>query len=255
MSLQLEKGDSKPVSNISINAYKNHLDKKGNSSYGRVNAPTKRITIANLSALIADRHSGVEPGMIAFVARLLHEETMRQLHEGKSVEALGLGTVYIGTKGSMKGDNPSLAEAPKFVVKFKASQGLKLNLHDIKVASITPISCLPIINLVEDMKTKKMNTEVKKGTIVKLTGKRLRVEGNKLTEIGLFLYKDDGTFIRVTASELLRNEPSCIEFELPGLAVVGSSYSITIRNQAKVKGGFSKTLREGNSGFTVKVIS
>jgi len=88
-----------------------------------------------------------------------------------------------------------------------------------------------------------------------LTGKRLRVEGNKLTEIGLFLYKDDGTFIKVTASELLRNEPSCIEFELPGLAVVGSSYSITIRNQAKVKGGFSKTLREGNSGFTVKVIS
>lgn len=254
MPLQLEKGDVKPVSDISINAYKNYFDKKGSSSYGRVKAPTKRITIANLSALIADRHSGVEPGMIAFVARLLHEETMRQLHEGKSVEALGLGTVYIGTKGSMKGDNPNLAEAPKFVIKFKASQGLKFNLKDLKVGSITAVSNLPIINLIEDMKTKKVNTELKKGTIVKLTGKRLRVEGSH-GDVGIYLVKDDGGFVKVEANDILRNEPSCIEFILPSLALAGSSYSVTIKNQARVKNGFAKTLREGNSGFTVKVIS
>ena len=254
MPLQLEKGDSKPISDIRINAYKNHFDKQGKSSFGRVSSPTKRITIANLSALIADRHSGVEPGMISFVARLLHEETMRQLHEGKSVEALGLGTVYVGTKGSMKGENPSLADVPKFVVKFRASKGLNLNLKDIKAGSVTPILSVPIINLIEDMKTKKVNTEVKKGTIVKLQGKRLRIEGSDST-VGLYLVKEDGNKIPVDKADILRNDPSCIEFVLPSLAVVGTSYSILIKNQARAKNGFSKTIREGISGVEIKVVA
>lgn len=253
MPLQLEKGDTKPVSDIRINAYKNYLDRNGKSSYGRVQSPTKRITVANLSALIADRHSGVEPGMISFVARLLHEETMRQLHEGKSVEALGLGTVYVGTKGSMKGENPNLSNAPKFVVKFRAAKGVCLNLKDIKVGSITSVVSLPIVNLIEDMKTKKVNTELKKGTIVKLTGKRLRIEGAD-TKVGLYLCKEDGVLTKVDTNDILRNEPSCLEFILPNSVVVGATYSIKIRNQAKIKTGFSKTLREGGSDFDVKIV-
>lgn len=254
MPLQLEKGDVKPISDIRINAYKNHFDKSGCSSFGRVQSPTKRITVANLAALIADRHSGVEPGMISFVARLLHEETMRQLHEGKSVEALGLGTVYVGTKGSIKGENPSLMNAPKFVIKFKASKGATLNLKDIKAGSITPISSLPIINLIEDMKTKKINTELKKGTVAKITGKRLRIEGID-SNIGIFFCKDDGSLVKVDKNDILRNDPSCLEFVLPNSLVVGTVYSIKIRNQAKIKTGFSKTLREGESDFTIKVVS
>ena len=254
MPLQLEKGDVKPVSDIRINSYKNFLDKKGNSSFARVQSPTKRITIANLSALIADRHSGVEPGMISFVARLLHEETMRQLHEGKSVEVLGLGTEYVGAKGSMKGDNPTLSDVPRFIVKFKASKSAKLNIVDIKPGSITPMVSMPIINLIEDMKTKQVNTEVKKGTIVKVTGKRLRIEGIDTT-VGLYLIKDDGAKTKIDRADILRNEPSCLEFILPNTAVVGSSYSIMIKNQAKIKGGFSKRVREGYSDFAVKVVN
>ena len=253
MPLQLEKGDEKPISDIRINAYRNHLDKKGISSFGRVQSPTKRISIANLAALIADRNAGIEPGMITFVARLLHDETMRQLHEGKSVEALGLGTVYVGTRGSMKGENPSIADAPKFVVKFRAAKGLKLNLKNIKPGSITPISCLPIVNIVEDMKTKKVNTEIKKGSIVKLQGKRLRIEGSD-SKIGIYLYKEDGNFVKVDYNDILRNEPSCLEFILPSTVIQGVSYTIRIKNQAKNKKGFSKVLREGGADFDIKIV-
>ncbi|MGP1439678.1 MAG: DUF4469 domain-containing protein [Treponema sp.] len=254
MPLQLERGDEKPISDIRINSYKNYLDKKGSSSFGRVQSPTKRINIANLAALIADRHSGIEPGMISYVARLLHEETMRQLHEGKSVEALGLGTVYVGTKGSMKGENPSVADVPKFVVKFRTSKGLKLNLKDIKAGSVTNIDSVPVINVIEDMRTKKTDSEVKKGTIVKLTGKRLRVEGVD-SSVGLYLDKGDGVATKVDKADILRNEPSCIEFILPSGLLVGTSYAIKIKNQAKVKNGFSKRVREGVSGVDIKVVN
>ncbi len=253
MSLQLEKGDAMPISDISINAYKNNFDKNGISSYGRVNSPTKRISIANLAALISDRHSGIEPGMISYVARLLHEETVRQLHEGKSVEALGLGTVYVGTKGSMKGSTPSLSDAPKFVVKFRAATEIKLNLQNLKIGSITPIVCVPIINLIEDMKTKKVNSELKKGTVVKLTGKRLRVEGTNVG-VGVYLNKDDGGFVKIPARELLRNEPSCLEFVLPSEVVLGATYSIEVRNQARIKKGFSKTVRSGFCDAEIKIV-
>ena len=254
MPLQLEKGDKSPVSSMIVNAFKNNFDKSGKSSYGRVRSNSKRVSIANLAAIIAERHVGIEPGMISYVARLLHEETMRQLKIGRSVEALGLGTMYIGTQGSMKGENPSIADVPKFVVKFRNAKETLKALESIKVDNVTVIDGNPIINIIEDMKTKKQNTELKKDTIVRLIGKKLRIEGSHTT-CGLYLNKEDGSFTKVDITNIIRNEPSCLEFILPTGLQVGALYTITIKNQGRVKGGFSKNLRVGTSTNSIKIIA
>jgi len=253
MPLQLEKPDNMPVSQLTIKAYKNYLKKvdSTDSSFGKVQAPSTRINISNLSALIADRHSGVEPAMISFVARLLHEETMRQLNEGKSVEVLGLGTVYITTKGSMKGLKPSIADVPKMVLKFRPSKEAKAKIKNIDGCLIVPITIVPVINIVEDMKTKDTTGNIKKGSVIKITGKRLRVEGND-SSVGLFFVKDSGTRINVDKSLIIRNEPATLEVILPSDLEVGT-YTIEVVNQGRFKDEFSRTIRKGVSEFTVKV--
>ena len=253
MPLQLERPDTMPISQLTIKAYKNNLTLPNatDSSYGRIQSPSARINISNLSALIADRHSGVEPAMISFVARLLHEETMRQLNEGKSVEVLGLGTVYITTKGSMKGHNPSIDDVPKMVIKFKPSKEAKAKIKNIDGCLIVPITISPIINMVEDMKTKDTTGLIKKGSIIKITGKRLRVEGNK-NEVGLFFIKDTGERIKINNALIIRNEPATLEVILPTDLNIGS-YTIEIVNQGRFKNTFSKTIRKGVSTFSIKV--
>lgn len=124
---------------------------------------------------------GIEPGMISYVARLLPEETMRQLKMGRNVEALGLGTLYVGTKGRIKGDKPSLSDLPKFVIKFRNAKETIKALENIKAGDVSAIENKPIISIIEDMVTKAQNTELKKGTVVRLKGKKLKIEGDKPT--------------------------------------------------------------------------
>lgn len=253
MPLQLEKSDTMPISQLTIKAYKNYLGASGvmESSFGKVQAPSARVNISNLSALIADRNSGVEPAMISFVARLLHEETMRQLHAGKSVEVLGLGTVYVATKGAMKGLKPSLADVPKMVLKFKPSKIAKAKIRNIDSCLVVPVTITPVINLIEDLMTKDITGVIKKGSAIKIKGKRLRVEGNK-SEVGLFFVRDDGERFKIDINAIIRNEPATLEAILPTQIDIGT-YTVEVVNQGKFKDTFSKNIRRGSSTFTVRV--
>jgi len=250
MSLQLEKKDALPNGKLIVNAYRNSLPSAQGTSFGRIQSPSNRVTISNLSALIADRNPGIQPAMVAFVARLLHEETLRQLRDGKSVEVLGLGTAFIATKGSMKGLKPGLADVPKIILKFKASQGAKTHLQGISAKAVVAVEVKPVINTVIDMKTKKVN-ELKSGTVVQIKGYKLRVEGNK-PEVGLYLVKSDGTKIKIQQDNIIRNEPSTLEFILPNTATP-AFYTIEVRNQSKSKDVFSNNLRVGISEFKIEV--
>lgn len=250
MSLDLEKGNEIPKGLLTIKAYRNNF-LQGNNSYGRVEAPSSRVSVSNLSALIADRHAGVEPALVNYIARLLNDETMRQLKMGKSVEALGLGTVYIATKGTIKGANPGVKDVPKMVIKFKSSKVANTSLKDVKASLVVPMEILPTINIVEDMKEKTVNTELKKGTVVKITGKRLRVEGS-VSSVGLYFVNTAGLETKIPSSEILRNEPSTLEFILPASVGVGT-YTIKIVNQARIHGGFAKRARTGESEFNIQV--
>ena len=252
MPLQLGKPDELPSGKLTVKAYKNTLTTAKGTSYGRVQAPSDRVNISNLSALIADRNAGIQPGMVAFVARLLHEETVRQLRDGKSVEVLGLGTVFVSTKGALKGDKPGLADVPKMTLKFRAAKETKKLMQGISAQLVIPVEVKPVINTVIDMKTKKEN-ELKTGTVVQIKGKKLRVEGNK-TEVGLALIKNDGTKINIPTANIIRNYPSTLEFILP-TTITPSFYLIQVTNQGKVKDVFSNNVRVGTSDFKIEIKS
>lgn len=250
MPLQLERRDELPNGKVTVKAYKTTLATAKGTSYGRVQSPSNRVSLSNLSALIADRNPGIQPAMVSFVARLLHEETVRQLRDGKNVEVLGLGTAYVATKGAMKGLKPSLSDVPKMMLKFRASKETKKQMQGISAKMIVPVEIKPIVNTVIDMKTKKVN-EVKIGTVVQIKGKYLRVEGDK-HEIGIYFVKATGQKVKISSDNIIRNDPSTIEFILPN-SVLAGLYLVEVANQAKTKDAFSNNLRVGVSEFNVEV--
>lgn len=252
MALQLEKRDELPRGRLTVKAYKNPLPSAQGTSYGRVQSPSDRVNLSNLTASIADRNPGIQPAMISFVARLLHEEIVRQLREGKNVEILGLGTAYVATKGSMKGLNPNVADVPKMTLKFKTSQGIKQQMQGMSAQLLVPVQVKPVINTVFDLKLKKMN-ETKGGSIIQIKGKHLRVEGNK-NEVGLFLIKSDGAKAKMPVDSILRNDPSTLLVSLPQNLAQGQ-YFIEVVNQSKIKDKFSNSVRVGVSEFRIEVKS
>lgn len=251
MPLQLEKRDELPNGKLTIKAYKNTLATSKGTSYGRVQSPSDRVTLSNLSALIADRNPGIQPAMVSFVGRLLHEETVRQLRDGKNVEVLGIGTAYVATKGSMKGLNPSLSDVPKMILKFRTSKEVKKQMLGMSAKLVVPIEVKPIINTVIDMKSKKVN-EIKNGSIIQIKGKNLRVEGNSTNNIGISLINGSGSRVNITVDSIIRNEPSTLEVVLPPSISVGF-YFVEVRTQTKLKDGFSNTLKVGVSDFKIEV--
>lgn len=257
MSLQLEKSDEVAKSKVRVTAYQNHFSKDSPASYGRVQAPSDRVTASNLVASLATRHLGVDPGLILYAARLLHEETMRQLQEGKSVEILGLGTAYLATKGGMKGLNPSLEDIPKMTLKFRPAREIKERLKLVKAGSVTVAEILPEINTIQDKKTGIINGDVKKNTIVQVKGKRLKIEGDpsNANAIGIFYIKDGGGRGKIPNDNIIINEPSNLLFALPNDLTVGSSYTLEIVTQKKYGDNrYAKTIKKGVSSFSFKIV-
>ena len=249
--LELEKVGKKPNAKLTIKAFKNYL-RGGKDSFGRVQAPSERVSLANLAALIADRHAGIEPGLISYVARLLNEEIIRQLRDGKSVEALGLGTLYVAAKGAIKGESPQAGDVQKIVLKFKSSRGAQAELADIKPSLVVAMEALPVFNTVEDLKNHKVNSTLKKGTVVCIKGKRLRLDGDK-PSVGLYFVGSTGVETKIAGTDILRNTPSMIEFLLPQTFTAGT-YTLKVANQSKLKAGFSKRVAVGFSEFSVEVV-
>ena len=258
MALQLEKGDEMVKSKVRVTAYQNHLVKNGTASYGRVQAPSERVNVSNLVASLATRNLGIDPGILHYAAKLFHEEIMRQLEEGKSVEVLGIGTAYISTKGGMKGLNPNLADVPKMTLRFKPAKEIKKKLKLIKVDSVDEAKILPEINSIEDKRTGIIDGDVKKGSVLKVKGRRLRVEsdGNPTHKVGIYCVRDTGEKKIVPQENIYVNEPTTLLFLLPNDVTVGASYTLEVITQKKYGDGkYAKTAKTGVSKHSFKIVN
>lgn len=255
MSLQLEKGNELAKSKLRVTAYQNPFSKDGPTSYGRVQSPSERVTASNLVASLATRNLGIDPGLILYVAKLLQEETVRQLQEGKSVEVLGLGTAYITTKGSMKGLNPNLEDVPRMQLKFRPAKEVTKTIKLVKVGSISVAELLPEINMIIDKKTGIIDGDVKKGTILQIKGKRLKIEGENNNQIGISFVKDTGEKTRIPVEEVVLNEPSTLLFQAPTSLTPGN-YTLEIKTQKKYgEGRYAKTIKTAVSKHDFKVVA
>lgn len=201
--------------------------------YGRV--PRKTVDIDNIVSEISADYPSLDPYVIIHSAELLKEQILKFLKEGKAVNVLELGTIYISAKGTIGKANPQVTDLPSLTLKFLPSKSALASLDCLNAESFMISDPSPQITKIVSLKDGSEEGVLHAGYPARLTGSKLKVAG---TGSGIFLVPpasdgspdtDEDSWIAVDTSYLPRNTARTLEFYLPQTVTTGSSYFIAVR--------------------------
>lgn len=217
--------------NGSVTLYANPFG-TGKKYYGKFAKDT--VSAENLVARIQEKNPGADEIIINTSISYLKREILTALKEGKAVNVLDLGIIYIAAVGSAEDDSATGMKDLELSVKFTPSQLLKDNVAKVQISNIVYSNTSPVINRITNWFTGEVSTSLTQGKNVVLEGKRL-----KLGEVnsGLYLAPVDSNTVPVDESRwidctsLVRlNTPKKIDFYLPAEAQTGESYRIVVKS-------------------------
>lgn len=218
-------------SSLSVTLHENHLTKNG-TYFARVSRNI--ATFNNIISEIAEENKGLDPHLLQYAAILLQKKILKLLEQGKAVNILDLGTMYIGMKCSVKAKNDVTLNS-KFCIKFSPTQIAQEAINDLNVDKIVYVENSPEITAITDLYTNKENETLTKGKPAKITGTRLKL-GDENS--GIFfapidteeeIISDESTWIKVPQENIFRNKPTELNFFVPETLESGKSYSIIVR--------------------------
>ena len=230
---------------LSVTLCNSSLLKEG-EHIGKVTRNT--VSLGNLIAEIAEYNTGIDPFIIQHSAVLLKKQILRMLHQGKCVNILDLGVMYIGLKGPVKGSNPDVTDIPEMVVRFTPSQAANDAIKDITVDKIVFSDTSPQIDTVTDVWTKNQNSVLTAGKLCRITGKKLKLGGDdyalSLVKVDSFGKEvTDSAAINVDISKFSKNTTGTLEFFIPDQLENNAPYKIRIKTSYSGSAG-SKVSRK-----------
>lgn len=232
---------------LSVTLHENNFTKDG-TYYATVSRNT--ASFKNMLSEIAEDNKGMDPYMLQFAAILIQKKILKFLEQGKSVNVLDLGTMYIALKCNAKGKS-DVAENGNFYIKFSPSSLANNALENLSVDKIVYADGRPEIKEVSDLSSGDLSCTVA-GKPCKIRGSRLKLggegsgvlfapvdsEGNAST--------DESTWIKVPKESVFRNKPTELNFFVPETLSAGS-YKIVLRTAYLGKDKNRKTLVEAES--------
>jgi hypothetical protein len=238
---------------IYVKLHTNQFDKE--SYVGLV--PRNTLSMDAIVTQIIKNNPGIGKFAVYHSAELIKEEIMKQLATGCAVSVLDLGTMYIGVSGKIAGSDPTAADIPDFTVRFTPSQKVQETLSSVVADGVMYADEAPVINAAEDFLRLTEDGILHTGTIVRITGRKLKVGG---TGSGIFFVPaaSDGTpvtdetkWVAVDISVIPQNLPKSLIFALPPALEKDTPYFIAVRT-AYTSGS---KLKKGNAtGFSQKTI-
>ena len=205
----------------------------GKKFYGRFERDV--LSMENLVSRVQQKNPGADEIIINTAISYIKREVLAALKEGKAVNLMDLGELYIAAMGTVASASASEISDLSLCVKFSPSQLLKESIAKVKIASAVFQDTAPSISRVVNWFTGEATTTLTAGKNVVLEGKRLKLGSE---DSGLFLapvdekgemQDDESTWIDCTAL-VRQNTPKKIDFYLPDSATAGSSYVIVIKS-------------------------
>lgn len=209
---------------------------KGGKYYAKFDRTT--VNIDHLIARIQKKEIGTNAIMAKHMASLFKAEILEALSRGEAVNLIDLGTLYITTSGTLKGNTPETASIPGFQVKFTSSKITNEAVSALGIKKIVMSETSPIIGTMTDLFSGETGTEFTAGKSVRIEGSRLKIAGE---DGGVFFAPatekeepaaDEAQWIKV--EKLIRNGSKMLEFFLPPALAAGTPYCIVLKtNSAK----------------------
>ena len=171
-------------------------------------------------------------------------------------EGSGLNLPWMKSSFSMKG-NFRTANAQRDpeqnTLELNLNPGALLTktLAEVELERVSKPNFGPVIAEFFDSASRISNSRITPGDMFEITGERLRIDGKKPDEIGLYLRAENGTETKV--EKLLRNDPGYISGRIPDV-LESTSYKIVVKTQVGTGyANFLSEVRVGVSEFSLTV--
>ena len=216
---------------LSVTLYDSAFLKEG-EYVGKVTRNT--VSLENLIADILEDHSGLDPFVIQHSAILLQQQMLKMLQQGKGVNVLDLGIMYIGLNGTVKSNTPDAADIPELVVRFTPSAISNKALENVVIDKIVFANNMPEIDSITDLWTNTENAGLTPGKTCRIEGDKLKLGGD---DFGLeFVQVDeageelpDVLPVKVEIGKVSKNNKKVLEFFIPENLEASGKYKIRIK--------------------------
>lgn len=242
-------------SSLSVTLHQNHLKKDG-TYFARVSRNT--ATFNNIISEIAEENTGLDPHLLQYSAILIQKKILKLLEQGKAVNILDLGTMYIAMRCSAKVKS-DVSSNGKFYIKFSPTQIAQDTVNSLNVDKVVYADNNPEITGIADLSTGRTDGTISKGQPLAIFGSRL-----KLSDSGSGVYfaeadgngkhsEDESAWIQAPQGNIFRNKPSELNLFVPESLESGKSYRIVIRTNYMSKSQVRKDFLEAASNSVTVV--
>ncbi len=208
--------------------------------YGHVSRNT--VNIDNMISSICEKVPSYDKYELKRFAKDLKAEIRANLSNGKSVNLLDLGTLYIALSGGMKVAPKTASEVSVLTVKFSPAKPLIETVAKIEIDKIVYVDSAPLISSVSCLWKDAEAGTVLVNKIVRITGTKMKIEGQ---EGGVFFCPVDSNG-EATSQEsewisavVTRNLPKTVEVYAPENLEVGQKYVLCIKTRPNAEGVYS----------------
>lgn len=232
---------------LSITLHENNFTKDG-TYYATVSRNT--ASFKNILSEIAEDNKGMDPFMLQFAAILIQKKILKLLEQGKAVNVLDLGTMYIAIKCNAKGKS-DVQENGNFYIKFTPSSIANNAISSLSVDKIVYADGSPEITEITDLSSNE-NSSVSKGKPCRISGNRLKLGGENsgiyfaLLDSDGKTYSEESSWIKVPSENVFRNKPTELNFFVPD-TLEQQDYRIILRTAYLGKDKNRKTIVEATS--------
>ncbi|MBP5601857.1 MAG: DUF4469 domain-containing protein, partial [Treponema sp.] len=189
-----------------------------NTYYATVSRNT--ATFKNILSEITEDNKGMNPFMLQFAAILIQKKILKMLEQGKAVNVLDLGTMYIALKCNAKGKS-DVSESGKFYIKFSPTPLANEAISSLSVDKIVYADGRPEITTITDLSDTESKGFLTTTKPCRLTGSRLKLGGG---DWGIYfasvdsegkMSTDETTWVKVDEENIFRNKPTELNFFVP----------------------------------------
>lgn len=207
---------------------------------------------------VLEHNKNLDRATLFYAAELIKTSILNQLKNGKAVNVLELGTLYIKPTGAIEGASAKIENIPEMTTGFTPSEETLAAVKNIGVAGDVTMANLPEVTNIFDMHKEEVTDSISKGFTVRIKGDKLKIAGD---EAGLFFVpcdstgkkdEDEANWVQVKPTSFMDNTAKTLVFNVPS-DIADGTYKLIIRTAYGSGSRINKSFRQGEYANIVTI--
>lgn len=217
-----------------------------NESNYVVRVPLTTVSTNGIITEIANDYPSINPYVIQHALELVKAKILELLRQGRSVDVLELGTLYLKPDSTVTRDDPTVSDMPAMKVAFRVNTTTKNALADVSISSFMISDPSPVLGTIRSLKDGSTDGTLHQGYMVEIKGSNLKLPAEVIDTdnpdqsgnySGVFFVPvtnagepnpDESTWIQVTGF-FEKNTATYLQFYIPSGVSIDTDYYLAVR--------------------------